>query len=209
MKPLVNLASEPFRNRRLFWLIIILIFALSTVIGFHTIRTISDLEGKIQTLQPRAQAKEAEVAAVRKSGTGPSSLTPEQNRTLQAANSLIARKAFSWSQLLSDLERHTPENARVTKISVNKVTQRTRNNANEKAGKTVSLTINAVGKSVEAVTQMIDSLGKSGVFAAEPRTINPIEGTEEFEFILEVQYQPTSSQPSRAALSNQVAKGGK
>src|SRR5439155_10260225 len=108
MKPLVNLASEPFRNRRLFWLIIIIIFAVSSAVGFRTIEAISDFERQIAALEPKVKADEESAAAMAKANAGVSALTLEQNQALQAANASIARKSFSWSQLLSDLERHVP-----------------------------------------------------------------------------------------------------
>lgn len=208
MKPLVNLASEPFRNRRLFWLIIIMIFAISSVVGFRTIQAISDFDHKIAALEPGVKVDEERVKAIAQSNAGVSALTLEQNQALQAANTLIARKSFSWSQLLSDLERHVPDTVRVTKITMNKVGQRARNG--DQGGKTVSLTLSGVAKNISAVTEIVRSLGNSGIFDAEPKSYNPVEGTEEYEFVLEVEYSPTAPQhPARAGLSNQVAKGGR
>ena len=210
MKPLVNLASEPFRNRRLFWLIIIVIFAVSSAVGFRTIQAISDFERQIAALEPKVKADEASAEAVKNANAGVSALTLEQNQALQAANALIARKSFSWSQLLNDLEHHVPDTVRVTKITMNKVAQRMRNSANDPGGKTVSLTLNGVAKNIGAVTQIVKNLGDSGIFDAEPRSYTPVEGTEEYEFVLEVEYRPTAHQhPSRAGMSNQMAKGGR
>jgi len=209
MKPLVNLASEPFRNRRLFWLIILIIFAVSSAVGFRTIQAISGFEHQVADLEPKVKADEESAEAMKKANTVASALTLEQNQALQAANTLIARKSFSWSQLLSDLERHVPETVRVTKITMNKVAQRARNSANDPGGKTVSLTLGGVAKNIGAVTQIVKNLGESNIFDAEPRSYTPVDGTEEFEFVLEVEYSPTTPQhPSRAGLANQVAKGG-
>jgi Tfp pilus assembly protein PilN len=211
MKPLVNLASEPFRNRRLFWLIIITIFAVSSAVGFRTIQAITDLDRRIEALEPLVKQDEKKAAEMKKAAASiSSSLTPEQNHALQAANTLIARKAFSWTQLLNDLERHVPNTVRVVKISVDKIGQRAQGAAQDQAGKTVSLTFSAVGKNVMAVTEMIESLSKSGFFIAEPRSITPLDGVEDVEFVIAVEYQPAASQrPSRAGLANQVAEGGR
>lgn len=210
MKPLVNLASEPFRNRRLFWLIIVMIFAVSSAVGFRTIQAISDLDHKIAALEPGVKADEERVKAIEKSNAGVSALTLEQNQALQAANTLIARKSFSWSQLLNDLERHVPDTVRVTKITMNKVGQRARTGANDPGGKTVSLTLGGVAKNIGAVTQIVKNLGDSGIFGAEPKSYSPVEGTEEYDFVLEVEYRPSASpHPSRAGLANQVAEGGR
>jgi Tfp pilus assembly protein PilN len=203
MRPLVNLASEPFRNRRLFWLVIVAVFASSSAVGFYTIRAISGLDHQVKSLEPIVKEQEERVKAMAEAGRGVSALTPEQNYALQAANVLIARKGFSWSQLLNDLERHVPATVRVVKISVNRVAPRAQT---DPGGKSVSLSLLAVGRNASEVTQMIYGLNKSGAFSAEPRVIAPVEGTEEVEFTLEVEYRP-AVRASRSALANQIAEG--
>ncbi len=146
----------------------------------ETIQSISDLDHKIATLEPSVKADEERVKAIEKSNAGVSALTLEQNQALQAANTLIARKSFSWSQLLTDLERHVPDSVRVTKITMNKVGQRARTSANDPGGKTISLTLGGVAKNIGAVTQIVKSLGDSGIFGAEPKSYSPVEGTEEY-----------------------------
>jgi Tfp pilus assembly protein PilN len=210
MKPLVNLAREPFRNRRLFWLIIVIIFVVSSAVGLRAIQAITDLDRKIEALQPQVKAVEDRANDRAKPGPGEAALTLEQNHALQAANTLIARKAFSWSQLLNDLEHHVPETVRVTKISMNKIGQRTRTAANDQGGKTASLTLTGVAKNIGAISQIVKNLSSSGIFDAEPKSYGPLEGTEEYEFTLEVEYRPTAQpRPSRAGLANQVAEGGR
>ena len=64
MKPLVNLSSTPFRNRRLFWLAIVLIFAVASLVGFKTLGTINELDNEIARLQPKVAEKENEVVVL-------------------------------------------------------------------------------------------------------------------------------------------------
>src|SRR6185436_4157447 len=103
MRPIVNLASKPFRNRRLFWLAILAIFGLSSYFGMYAIEQKVKLESQLITQQ--------ETLAI----------TPDKYRELLVARELIERRAFSWSQLLNDIERHIPPNVRVFRIVVNKV----------------------------------------------------------------------------------------
>ena len=207
MRPLVNLASEPFRNRRFFWLIVVLLFFISSVIGFRTIQAVSELDGEIQALEPKVQEQERKARELEKSAGGISAITPEQNQSLQAANVLITRKAFSWSQLLNDLERHIPPAVRVVRISVEKVERQNQEGA---GGKIVHLSLDVVGKGANEVTQMIYGLNKSGLFLAEPVRIAQIEGVEDFEGALRVEYRPPVLQGGPRALpANQVAEGGR
>jgi len=210
MRPLVNLASEPFRNRRLFWLSIILIFAVFSALGFKTILSISELDQQIAELEPKVKALEDRVKTTEKTGPQVSVITLEQNHELQAATELIARKAFSWSQLLNDLERYIPGTVRVRRISVDKIAPRQREAATEAGNKIVYLMFEVTGKGVTEVTKMIIDMEKSGIFVAEPVTQHGLEGTDEVEFTLRVEYHPRAAQQTpRAALANQVAEGGR
>ncbi len=208
MRPLVNLASEPFRNRRLLWLVIIFTFALSFGGFFQTIRTLSRLEDEIATLEPQVKELEQQSQEAEKTGPSVSSLTPDQNLALQAANDLIARKAFSWSQLLNDLERHIPPSVRVLRINVDKVTARTRGSWSSESPQVVLLGLEVVGQNYSEVTNMISEFNQSGIFFAEPRRQEPIEGTEEVKFTLGVEYHPPHrGAASRTELSGQLAEG--
>jgi hypothetical protein len=51
MRPIVNLASEPFRNRRLFWLAVLAIFGLSSYFGMYAIEQKVKLESQLITQQ--------------------------------------------------------------------------------------------------------------------------------------------------------------
>jgi len=210
MRPVVNLASEPFRNRRLLWLVIVLIFILSSVVGFKTLNSISGRDKQIDELAPKVKALEAQVRAKEKSAQPVSALTLEQNRSLQAANELIARKAFSWSQLLNDLERHIPPTVRVVRIGVDKIGTRTREGATggNAGNKTVFLMLDVIGKGPNEVTRMMSDLNKSGLFAVFPKSSKLVEGTEEVEFVLDVEYYPpTAPHTPRTPLANQIAEG--
>jgi hypothetical protein len=204
MRPLVNLANEPFRNRRLFWLIIILIFSVFSVVGLNTLQDISGVDYQIAALRPEVEKREKQVKELEKPGlVAPSALRPEQNQALQAASLLIAHKSFSWSQLLNDLERHIPPAVRVLRITVDKVERSQRDAASEAKSKTVLLTLDVVGKSSEAVTQMIYDFNKSGLFAVVPKTSKQVEGIEEWEFALDVEYRPAIAESAPRALARQ------
>jgi type IV pilus assembly protein PilN len=117
----INLASQPYLDAREFWLrwgtalaaacILSLALLVSTVTGWSNARrdrtTISDLRQKIaQRDQLRAQAEEF--------------LNRPENRTTrdesQIINSLIERKAFSWTRLLEDMEKVMPPGVHLVSI---------------------------------------------------------------------------------------------
>jgi type IV pilus assembly protein PilN len=117
----INLASQPYLDAREFWLrwgtalaaacILSLALLMSTVTGWSNARrdrtTIADLRQKIaQRDQLRAQAEEF--------------LNRPENRTTrdesQIINSLIERKAFSWTRLLEDMEKVMPPGVHLVSI---------------------------------------------------------------------------------------------
>lgn len=117
----INLASQPYQDAREFWLrwgtalaaacILSLGLLVSTATGWSNARrdrtTIGDLRQKIaQRDQLRAQAEEF--------------LNRPENRTTrdesQIINSLIERKAFSWTRLLEDMEKVMPPGVHLVSI---------------------------------------------------------------------------------------------
>ncbi len=216
MKPLVNLSSAPFRNRRLFWLAVLLIFAGSSLIGYRTLSVISDLDGQIARLEPEAQKKQDEVKAMRVSGDAVLALTTDQTLSMIAAKDLIHRKGFSWSQLLNEIEQLIPPTVRVRKISVNKVEEQSAGDKSgivtartgEETAKTVSLSFDITGRNVAEVLKMMEDFKHTGHFEVYPKSERVLEGTDEVEFDLNVKYRPPVSR--RAGLNvpgNQVAEG--
>jgi hypothetical protein len=124
MKPIVNLASRPYRNRRLFWVSIVAAFLAFSGLGLRTVEVLSMLDGRIAELSPRVDTLEARVREAQKGKETTAALSGDQNRALVAATDLINRKGFSWSELLNAIERNIPLTVRVTKVTVNKVQPR-------------------------------------------------------------------------------------
>lgn len=208
MKLLINLASEPFRNRRLFWLLIAMVIGVSSWVGLTTLDAKLQLENEVRVLEPRVKKLETESQRNTTVDFSGSTLTIGQNQALIVAQDLIARKGFSWSQLLNDLERFVPASIRVTRIAVDQVGKSKEKDA---TSKTVSLSFDVIGKGATEVTAMIQSLNTSGRFSVFPKSQKQIEGTDEYEFQLEVQYQPpqVAGSHSGASPTQVAAQGGK
>lgn len=208
MKPLVNLATEPFRNRRLFWLAVLLLFLLPAYFGRQAIKQMNEREREIADRQKIVSELESRLKKVEKPG-GPSlAISQEQNRELFAASELLARKAFSWSQLLNDIERNLPPGVRLLRVAVTTIVPEEKNGAFGGPDSAASLNIEVIGKSNMEVTTMINRFHDSGRFKVAPVTQKPVEGTEEVEFALKVEYfpQPAASQATMTAgVQNQIA----
>ncbi len=208
MKPLLNLASEPFRNRRLFWLFLTGLIFATALFGLNTLTQKSQLNNQLLALEPQVKKLEEKV----KTGEGiefeGSTLSSVKNIALIAADDLIVRKSFSWSQLLNDLERHIPSTVRVTRIAVDKVGRKGGNKNADAADHPVILSFEVVGKNATDVTQMIADLNHSARFTATPVSQKAVEETSEVMFQLEVEYR-ASSLSSASAPVTQVADGGK
>ena len=208
MKPLLNLASEPFRNRRLFWLFITGVIFATALFGLNTLSQKSQLQMQANLLEPQVKKLEEKVKTGDIADFEGSTLSSTQNIALIAADDLIVRKSFSWSQLLNDLERHIPSTVRVTRIAVDKVGKKGGNNNSDASDRAVMLSFEVVGKQATDVTQMIAGLNNSARFTASPVSQKAIEETNEVMFQLEVEYR-ASSLSSSSVPAIQVANGGK
>ncbi len=201
MKLQINFASEPFRNRRLFWLLLASVIAIASFVGLNALNSQAGLEQQIAVLEPRVLRLEAQAKDGSPVDFSDSTLSIAQNQALIVAQDLITRKSFSWSQLLNDLERFIPSGVRVTRISVETVGR-----SKDAEGKAVSLSFDVVGKSSTEVTQMISELNRSARFVIYPQSQRQVEGTEEVEFQLGVEYRPAQFATSQTSgLKTQVA----
>jgi hypothetical protein len=207
MKPLVNLAREPFRNRRIFWLSVLLIFGVTSWCGLQAMSEKISLERRLITEDLKLKATQKQFglvtstpkdATATKDGKGKDAaavtITPEENKELIAASDLIERRAFSWSQLLNDIERHIPRNVRVMRVSVNKVNAKLAakqaNGGKAEDERAISLTMEVIGKSTTDVTLMITDFERTGIFTMTPREKKVLEGIEDVQWVLDVEYRP-------------------
>lgn len=191
----LNLASHPFRNRTLPWVISVVVAGIALVALFfitaesRQLRAQSEVvERDVQALNQQRAGLQAQAAAIRQA------VPPDQLKTLEAANILVDRKRFSWSKLLSDLEAALPRDVRVTRISVS--------DASNRGGQTrADLELTVVGRGPVDVTRMISDMNRGGVFAAIPMTESPKTGRGEsgFEWTLRVDYVQRSVMPDGQA----------
>jgi Tfp pilus assembly protein PilN len=188
----LNLASRPFRNRTLPYLIALLLLAFSVggaILCFAKLRNIrednelakkqiADIEVQVKELDNKGQLVQEE-------------LTPEQRALLIGAHKLVANKSFGWSKLFSDLEGVLPNSVSASRISVENIF---------KDGDRVraELDFAVLSNDYQSVAVMIDSMNNSGVFKAELRGQDrqKTERSTYTEYTLHLIYTPYNSLPN-------------
>jgi Tfp pilus assembly protein PilN len=204
MSTKLNLASKPFSNRSLPWVVTALVISVSLVCLVFIVRATRQanaqahsVQNDLNTLSRQEQDLRQQAQAVK------SSLTTEQLQTLSAAHTLVDRKHFSWSRLFADLESALPGTVRVKRIAVRGVATR----ANETLAE---LELAVVAKNPATVTDMIAEMDRAGVFHAELRSQNLQRGRGESgaEYELYVVYRPRAGAPTDTVASASVHPSG-
>ncbi len=159
----LNLASRPFRNRTLPYLIALVLLAVSVggaILCFAKIREIrqnnelakaeiAQMEKDLQELNRQGELVQQE-------------LPPDKRALLIGAHKLVANKSFGWSKLFSDLEGVLPGSVSASRIAVENIF---------KDGDRVKAELDfaVLSKDYQSVAVMIDNMNNSGVFKAELR----------------------------------------
>ncbi|MCS6884870.1 MAG: hypothetical protein RMM17_00300 [Acidobacteriota bacterium] len=177
----INLARRPFRNRRLFWLILSVAFAFTLLAGVQIVRMLAEREASIADVSKKVALQKDELQRLQsKKIEGATALTEDQERRLRAASLLIRRRAFSWSKMLSDLETSLPGTIKI--LSIDFVEDL------EDAGN-VKLLVALVARSAEELTKTVAQLDKRQIFYVDVKN-ESISADNGHEFQLEVTYHP-------------------
>lgn len=194
----LNLSTNPFRNRALPWTVttIVTLFSVIALVfiakwTFDTNRKVQAAARDVADLQNQINALTKRAEEIRKA------LTPEQQRALKSAHTLVDRKQFSWSRLFADLEGALPRDVKVTRIAVKDV--------RAQGGQTVAnLELVVASKNSAIVTQMIEEMDRQGVFHADLTIQNSQRGRGESgqEYEMNVVYMPRAGVPISAAEQN-------
>jgi Tfp pilus assembly protein PilN len=188
----LNLASKPFSNRSLPWVVTAVVIALSLICLVYIVRATRQANAQALAVQTDVNNLSRQEHELReKAQAVKNSLTPEQFQTLSAAHTLVDRKHFSWSRLFADLESALPGNVRVKRIAVRDVATR-----GDETFAELELTV--VAKSSTTITSMIGEMANAGVFHAElqTQTLQRGRGETGAEYELLVTYKPRAGAPS-------------
>jgi Tfp pilus assembly protein PilN len=198
----LNLASKPFRNRNLPYLLAAALLVASIAGGLLCLVKLR--ENSKLTEIAAAKNKEMLTEISRLTGEGEKvqqQLSPDQQSLLIAAHKLVANKTFSWSRLFADLESVLPGGVSASRISVNNV-------YNDGDRTKAELDLSVVSRDYASVITMIDSMNNSGMFQAELRG-QDLQKNQRFiytEYRLHLLYSPAYGYSP--VVSGDVAQSG-
>ena len=159
----LNLATHPFRNRVLPYLMSGLLIVISLVVGVFCLARLNSDKRQNEALSADLGEKQTEIQRLKGEGEKVRQLlTPDQKSMLTASHKLVANKKFGWSRLFADLESVLPGSVSASRISVQNVYQ---DGDRIKA----ELEFSVLSRDYPAVMAMIDNMNNSGLFQAELR----------------------------------------
>ena len=201
----LNLASHPFRNRTLPYLIAlfllgfavsgaILCFAKLRDIGDNnefTKKQITDIERQLKDLNDRGERVQQE-------------LPPGDRARLIGAHKLVANKEFGWSRLFADLESLLPGSISVSRIGVENV-YKTANGRTQ-----AELDFGVLSRDYQSVITMIGNMNQSGSFQASLRgqDLQKGETITYTEYTLHLIYTPRTGYSTAPASDVAQSQGG-
>lgn len=184
----LNLASRPFSNRLLPWVLTGIVLFVSVIGLIFVVRLTTVANKQAATMQVEINAlKQQEKTLMGAAQAVKESLTPQQQEAVPSAHELIDRKRFSWSRLLADLETSLPSNVKVSRIAVRDVMSQ--------GDQTVAaLDLAVFAKNPTTISEMIAAMHEEGVFQLVLRSQNLQKGRGEqgTEYEFEVVYRSRS-----------------
>ena len=159
----LNLATYPFRNRVLPYLIAGMLLVVSVAGGVFCLATLRENRKKNDLLLSAIAERQTEIQKLKGEGEKVQQLlSPEQKALLTASHKLVANKTFGWSRLFADLESILPGSVSASRISVENIYQ---DGDRIKA----ELELGVISRDYPAVMSMIERMNNSGLFRAELR----------------------------------------
>lgn len=193
-----NLASKPFRNRTLPYVISLLLLALAVAGTAWAFTKWRDAANQNEIAVANIKKMEDELKDLSSKNDAVQQQLPADKRELLiAAHKLVASKSFGWSRLFSDLEGVLPGSVSASRIAVENV---------YKDGDRIKaqLEFAVLSRDYPAVMAMIDNMNSSGIFRAELRS-QDLQQTDTItytEYTLSLLYTPS------VGYSPQIAQNG-
>jgi hypothetical protein len=196
----LNLASKPFSNRTLPWVLTAVVLLVS-VIGLVVVVRLTTVANKqAAVVQVEVNALKQQEKALRDTAQEvKESLTQQQQEAVPSAHVLIDRKRFSWSRLLADLETSLPNNVKVSRIAVRDVMSH--------GDQTVAaLDLAVFTENPGTITDMIAAMHQEGIFQLVLRSQNLQKGRgekgTEYEFDVVYRSRPGYQTESVAGVAS-------
>lgn len=186
MRTRINLASHPYEDARRFYLqwfglllvLVVITAALFTLVA-KTHRASRDITRRVE--QERRQIAEID----RERAAAEAILNRPENRDVRDKsrflNAVIARKAFSWTQVFSDLEKIVPPRVRIVSIRPGV------NSSNQ-----LEIHLEAIGDSREKAIELVRRMEEAPTFReARVQVERPDQGASAgVNFTIVAQYIP-------------------
>ncbi len=185
MKPIhLNLASRPFRDYRPVYAAVVIMAMLTAFLALNNADTFLHYRTETRTTRANIARLEGQIADEQRQAAALTQRLKGVDLKLLAsqtefANSQLAERAFSWSELLDRLERVLPADVRLQSVTP----------AFEKDG-LIHLSMTCITKTNDGLTATINRLNGDAHFAnAFPSSDTKVEG--EYRITLSVDYRPS------------------
>jgi Tfp pilus assembly protein PilN len=198
----LNLATYPFRNRKLPYLLAGLVLMAGLLTGVYSLYRLNENRKRNELLVRSIAERNEEIQRLKGEGEKVQQmLTPDQRDMLVASHKLVANKRFGWSRLFADLEAVLPNSVSASRISVVNIFQDARQTR-------ADLELSVKSRDYAAVMAMIENMNNSGLFNAELRG-QDLQSNERItftEYTFRIVYTPSygySTEPPDVARTTQ------
>lgn len=179
-----NLASRPYRDYRPVWAVATTVLLLTAALLAYNAQTAWRYFATTQETRAEIAKLEREIAKEReRTAAAREALSRFDTTTLRArstfVNERIAERAFSWSDLLDDLESVVPGDVRLTRL-----------NPDPSPGGVYVISIDCLSKTEDGMVDLIQRLFASSKFARPTPTSESVGNEGIHHFTLKVEYRP-------------------
>lgn len=198
----LNLATHPFRNRTLPYLIALFLLALAASGSILAFAKLREYSSDNESVKADIVLMQKDLDELNKKGDlVQQQLSPEQRALVVGAHKLIANKSFGWSRLFADLEAVLPGSVSASRISVENIYK-------EENHVKADLEFAVLSRDYPSVETMINAMNNSGVFKAELRGQDrqKTERSIYTEYTLHLVYTPRFSLPTQENPSNDLVQ---
>jgi len=189
LKPLhLNLASQPYRDYRPVYAVVVVMSLLIAVLMLNNVDTYYRYKTETKTTRATIARLEAQAEQEKARATAADNqlrsfnLTALGNET-HFINARLAERAFSWSELLDRLEDVVPRDVRIITVT-----------PSFQANQYVHLEMSCDAKTTDGMLATITNLQKNRQFA-NPFPHNESQTEKGFSFTVGVDFKPTVARP--------------
>jgi Tfp pilus assembly protein PilN len=180
-----NLSTRPFYNEaavRVFLVVVAAIVAAATIFNVSRVLHYSqnDTEAALQASHDEAAAADLRATASRERASVDAKEIATASTQAHAANDLIDRRTFSWTELFNRFEATLPADVRIRSV---------RPQLDEKDHR-IELAVTVLSRNVDDVNQFIENLEATGAFERLVPVDDRVNEAGQHETALTMKYVP-------------------